>query len=103
MSSRSTWTGRNVVLEQLDKSKCRPGAAGQVKMSSRTAGQVEMSAGGEAGDGAPRKMYSSPGAGQGKGGVPGGKVVMFDGSDPSLYAEWELYAKVQLRKAARKE
>ena len=26
--------GRNVVLEQLDKCKCRPGAAGHVEMSS---------------------------------------------------------------------
>ena len=29
-------TGRNVVLELQDKSKCLPGAAGQVEMSSRS-------------------------------------------------------------------
>ena len=64
MSCRCSRTGRNVVPEQQDRSKCRPGAAGQVEMSSgssrtgrnvvpeqqdkskcrpRAAGQVEMS------------------------------------------------------------
>ena len=46
------WIRRNVVLEQLGRSKClpgagrvecRPGAAGQVEMTSGAAGQVEMS------------------------------------------------------------
>ena len=35
MSSQSYWTGRNVVKEQLGRSKCSPGAARQVEMSPR--------------------------------------------------------------------
>ena len=82
MSSGGSRTGRNVAQEPQDKSKCRPGAAGQVEMSS---GSMSKCRPGAAGQGQGSKCR--PGAaGQGEmssGGSRTGRNVVGEQRNPA--------------------